>query len=554
MITSIELENFKAFGRRVTIPLAPITLIFGENSSGKSSILQSLNLLKQTRESREAGIPLLPRSEHGISDLGSFQDILFDHDVSRPLSIQVGMNVSRPLQRPAYWSRSLSRNDLSGLAVELTFRRPSLDEEVLLHEMKILSSETRELLAGFQPIRTKEVPRQVMRDIRERFRLDRGLLMAKDSDLQIAKCTHITKNPKYWTRFFENARKARRTILKNLAERVSPWRDARIPFDLEENQAPLSDDEGDSSRDRKKKLAIEEAREFWTSDFSLDAYVERMVKQQLGTVIGLDGFLPFGAARMQETPAEDYAISFSRTLPEIRFDTSWLALFAGRLLEQTLEDLFPLGPYRRPPERWYIFPGTSPQDVGYKGEQLPDLLFRNPDLVEEANHWLERLDIGYRLKINSLGQSLKDLFEVRLEDTRRHQPVVVGLSDVGFGISQLLPFVVQSLASERKIISIEQPEVHIHPKLQANLGNLLARAIEEPRYNQFIIETHSEHLVLRLQKLVREGHLKPSDLSVIYVSRGIAGSTVQSLRIDEEGDFIDDWPGGFFPERLHELS
>ena len=80
MLHSITLENFKAFGQSVKIPLAPITLIFGENSSGKSSILQSLNLLKQTRESREAGAVLLPRAEHGINDLGSFQELLFDHD------------------------------------------------------------------------------------------------------------------------------------------------------------------------------------------------------------------------------------------------------------------------------------------------------------------------------------------------------------------------------------------------------------------------------------------------------------------------------------------
>jgi predicted ATPase len=131
--------------------------------------------------------------------------------------------------------------------------------------------------------------------------------------------------------------------------------------------------------------------------------------------------------------------------------------------------------------------------------------------------------------------------------------VEVALSDVGFGISQILPFVVQSLAASDQIISIEQPEVHIHPRLQADLGDLLIEAIKEPRQNQFLIETHSEHLALRLQRRVREKKLSPDQISIVYVSRGPNGATVQPLRLDEEGDFIDDFPGGFFPERLREL-
>ena len=138
-------------------------------------------------------------------------------------------------------------------------------------------------------------------------------------------------------------------------------------------------------------------------------------------------------------------------------------------------------------------------------------------------------------------------------DKRRKPPVEVGISDVGFGISQLLPFIVQSLVSQKKIITIEQPEVHVHPKLQADIGDLLAEAIKKPKSNQFIIETHSEHLVLRLQKLVRTGKLKPKDISIIYVTRGKDGSDALQLRVDEEGDFIDEWPEGFFSERLIEL-
>src|SRR5580698_401532 len=101
MLRSMQLENFKAFGQRTIIPLAPITLIFGQNSAGKSSILQSLNLLKQTRESRDVDALLLPRTDSGVVDLGSFQEMLFDHDLSRKFSIRLEMQLPKRKRRLA---------------------------------------------------------------------------------------------------------------------------------------------------------------------------------------------------------------------------------------------------------------------------------------------------------------------------------------------------------------------------------------------------------------------------------------------------------------------
>lgn len=94
MLRSIQLENFKAFGQRTIIPLAPITLIFGQNSAGKSSVLQALSLLKQSRTNRDTGALLLPRTEGGYADLGSFQEMVFDHDLTRTVAIRFDVSCS----------------------------------------------------------------------------------------------------------------------------------------------------------------------------------------------------------------------------------------------------------------------------------------------------------------------------------------------------------------------------------------------------------------------------------------------------------------------------
>ena len=92
----------------------------------------------------------------------------------------------------------------------------------------------------------------------------------------------------------------------------------------------------------------------------------------------------------------------------------------------------------------------------------------------------------------------------------------------------------------------------MHPRIQAELGDLFIHAWQENQ-NQFILETHSEHLILRIQRRVREETISHKDVGVFYVSQTKGQTKVSELRLDDEGDFVDDWPGGFFPERLKEI-
>ena len=535
MLQSLELENFKAFGKRASISFAPITLIFGENSAGKSTVLQALNLLKQTRESREVGALLLPRAENGIVDLGSFQEMLFDHDLKRTLSIRVKTQMDHEL------------------AIEFNFKRPSLEQEVLLDQIEIYDGKSSRCLARFQPFDISEEPAEFSvrmgLSLHPFFRDSRSY---PPSELVAVKCVWLTEGKEYWESEFGWCKKNKKEILTRLKERILDLEsllDHQIEEEKYDDQQKRFEDElqeGDQNL-REDLKSLSEDLNFFSSDFDLKTYISKRRAEEMKTVLGLQGFLPVGIISGERTSSVTGPHSLlRRRADDLAFNVANFTMGVGRALEQVLKSLFPMGPFRRPPERWYIFTGTSPEDVGYRGDLLPDLLFRHSELVTETNEWLERLDMGYELEVKPVGGNSGDLFEVRLIDIRRKERVNVALPDVGFGVSQLLPFVVQSLVSKEQIISIEQPEVHVHPKLQADLGDLLAEAIGPKRSNQFIIETHSEHLILRLQRLVYEKSIRPEDVSVIYVSRAAEGAKSQRLHLDEEGDFIDEWPNGFF--------
>ena len=125
------------------------------------------------------------------------------------------------------------------------------------------------------------------------------------------------------------------------------------------------------------------------------------------------------------------------------------------------------------------------------------------------------------------------------------------LIDVGYGVSQALPILVDTLqrASAFETFLLQQPEVHLHPKAQAELGSFFAKQADKRR--RFIIETHSDCLVDRIRMEVRRKQLKPEDVSLLYFERRKSGATIHNLELDTDGS-ITNPPPGFRKFFLHE--
>lgn len=224
-----------------------------------------------------------------------------------------------------------------------------------------------------------------------------------------------------------------------------------------------------------------------------------------------------------------------------------------------------IGPLRTPPQRTYLFSGERRQRIGASGENLTTLLVKGASqktrlpqqdtVLNRVNTWLSRTKLANAIVLEPISDRH---YELRVQNffTKEKQ----NIADVGYGHSQVLPVLVGGYAmTPGTTFIMEQPELHLHPKAQAELGDFLFDLYENRV--QTIVETHSEHLILRLQQHVAAGHIDPHDIRIFYIHNDptlepecsdSGSSEVLFIDIDRKGCFSRDWPNGFFPERLEE--
>lgn len=193
----------------------------------------------------------------------------------------------------------------------------------------------------------------------------------------------------------------------------------------------------------------------------------------------------------------------------------------------------------------------DPEDAGDTIPEIEDLVAAATDPEALAERWAREM-------VEARAESIQDLV---LIDKRTNTPV--SHRDVGIGVSQVLPVLVSTYASQEQLFAIEQPEIHLRPALQAELGDVFLASALGGQGNAFLLETHSEHLILRILRRIREtteGELpegatgvRAEDVAVLYVQAGKDGAEVVQIPVTEEGEFERPWPEGFFPERAREL-
>jgi hypothetical protein len=201
----------------------------------------------------------------------------------------------------------------------------------------------------------------------------------------------------------------------------------------------------------------------------------------------------------------------------------------------------------------------SSLDEVEQDELITELHSRWQDLNNPDEGFENFDDYETRLKISDkVTETIDSVNELSLIDLRTNTKV--SHRDVGIGISQVLPVLVNAYGSDEKIHAIEQPEIHLHPALQAELGDVFIESALYPSNNRFLIETHSEHLILRILRRIRETSrnkyepaIKPEDVSLLYIGENNQQTSILNLRIDKNGRIIDRVPGGFFEEDFAEM-
>ena len=221
--------------------------------------------------------------------------------------------------------------------------------------------------------------------------------------------------------------------------------------------------------------------------------------------------------------------------------------------ESLFSQIFHLGPLRRDPQYRYKWVSDHPEDVGQHGEKMISSLLSSRvrlfPIEEQILKWLQRLELIDSYDLNPtygpqdygfLVQQYKDGPKVRF-------------TDVGFGISQVLPVLTLCYyAPEGSILILEQPEAHLHPKAQSELADVLIDVVKN-RNIQIILESHSEHLLLRLMRRIAEEEISVDQTAFHFCQIEDGNSRAERLKVDEYGN-ISNWPQNFFGDDMGDLA
>lgn len=554
MINAIEIENFKAIGKRQRVELKPITLLFGPNSAGKSTVLHAIHYAREILERHNLNADQTVTGGEFV-DLGGFQNFIHGHKVTDRVGLKFEFKLDDLALPDFMYAKDDVGNPMPTRLIGEQVRSASVEVGIEWSEL-----EQRPVVARYAIGLNGEAFGQL--------------------DYQPGRKT-VQLTELNWMH----------AIFSDLPDQTPD--DLEHPLFSQYLQA-FSLDKYDTPYDVQVLLAgQEDALPRWDSLLPLQV---RQPKQQ-------------NAADRSRLSDEDRAREDERERAEARaaeeFSACVTQLIAGpgEILRDMLRDLRYLGPLREKPDRRYQPPRFPDPSRWASGIGAWDVLHAaSPPLLDRINLWMSgdnTINAGYvvrRKRYKELdaegplmlqlvsGRAFDDVDDLRSELSKlptcsrvtlveERTQIEVEPQDVGEGISQILPVVVALLAPGPRLVAVEQPELHVHPRIQVAIGDLL---IEKMRASQvqipdgaswyresMIIETHSEHLLLRILKRIRQTArqtlpsnakpVTPEEVAVLYVEPLDDGIRMRPLRVDETGEFLDHWPHGFFEERGEEL-
>lgn len=572
-ILALQTENFKSFSEPTIFPIRPLTLLFGPNSSGKSSFLKSLLLLKQTYENGRLD-QLCPNGP--LINLGTYEEFVFNHDKNKKLTFSFQINI-KDIHRKigslqcAYGIDYLNYFEETDIAEEHKFS--------LTKELSHILNQYKTLTVSFSYSQSQP-DESIKLDLIKFYLGDEKTSFLEwklEWDKYIYRGAYSDFKHSFWKLYWEVFDKPNKNefIIKQLKTEctLDGWHD--------ENDEKVM--EKFWERANKIKAVIKSKQRGFKQALKL---YDLLLK---GSSLSFErGLIMFNAQSDFWESIEDEGYFFSGPMTILRF--------VNDAIENFFQDFNYIGPLRAFPKRYYIFDeNNSFASYSFENVEAPYQFFRDKNLLQEVNKELRKLHIPYEIKIAKfLNQNLNVesniLFSIDLFNV--HTKRLDNLADVGFGFSQILPIIARccltinrphystnSRNPQPETILIEQPELHLHPAMQTEIGDLFIRAAtidineanqgsEEERFisprirNFLILETHSEHIILRILRRIRETteemlgkgfHISPNDVAVLYIKPGTNGSVVHHLPITDDGDFEFDWPDGFFEERDEEL-
>ena len=438
MINHLYVENFKSW-ERLDISLGKVTGLFGTNSSGKSSLLQFILLLKQTKNATDRGLVLDFGGPDQFVNLGGYQDVVYNHNREAQLSWRMDWKLSS----------KLNIGNPFGKRTEVLFTGDKLSIESQVH--------------------------------------------LKEKSLQADRLKYIFSD---------------------------------TSFAIEPKKAGSSEFQLVSSEDKDFKFVRNKARA-WA--------------------------LP-GPVKTHLFP--DQAKTYYQ-------NTDFLSLFETEY-ESLIDSVYYLGPLREHPKREYPWSGASPLDVGKKGERTVEAILSATARNEKRNlgpktkyksfqemiaYWLKELGLISEFRIEEIGTGA-NLYKAKVKRDS-HSPEAL-LTDVGFGVSQVLPaLVLLYYVPEGSTILMEQPEIHLHPSVQSALADAIL-TVANTRNLQVVIESHSEHLLRRFQRRVAEKKFSSDDIKLYFCNSVKGRSELSDLGLDIFGD-IKNWPINFFGNEMEEI-